>query len=57
MKHLKTFESLYESPLVIELKDRHKRIIWVDDNFNSSTRGEFDILHRKTQQELREIYR
>ena len=39
-----------------------KRIIWSDDAYNTSHkvsdfRNEFDQLHEKTQQELREIYK
>jgi hypothetical protein len=50
-------QSRTELPFTEEDIKWFKRIIWIDNNLNSSTRGEFDILHRKTQQELREIYK
>jgi hypothetical protein len=50
-------QSKTELPFTEEDIKWYKRIIWIDDNYNSSTRGEFDILHRRTQQELREIYK
>jgi hypothetical protein len=50
-------QSRTELPFTEEDIKWFKRIMWIDNNLNSSTRGEFDILHRRTQQELREIYK
>jgi hypothetical protein len=34
-----------------------KRILWVDNHYTPKSEEEFDLLHRKSQQELREIYK
>lgn len=34
-----------------------KRILWVDNHYTPENREEFDLLHSKSQQELREIYK
>lgn len=44
-------------PFTAEDVNWFERIIWIDDNYKSSTIKEFDILHSKSQQELREIYK
>jgi hypothetical protein len=49
-------QSVTELPFTIKDVKWFKRILWVDDNYKRSTEDEFDILHKKSQSELREIY-
>lgn len=46
-----------ELPFTIEDIKWFKRILWTDTNYNKSIEDEFDTLHRKSQKELREIYK